>query len=75
MSNCTPDSGGSVGVIGSALAIGVAAQCHYVMPPLQCDHANDALDAVADEVASHFRALLAFSHQLLPVTHDKASCI
>lgn len=53
MSVSAPDEGCIVGVVSAALAVGTTLEAHDVVPPLGNEHADDALDAVANEVASH----------------------
>lgn len=51
-------------VVGAALAVRAALEAHDVMPPLRNQHADDALDAVADKVPSHLVGLLTGFHHL-----------
>ena len=46
--------------------VGSSPQSHDVVPPLLNEHTNDALNAIADEVASHFHALFLSLNQLSP---------
>lgn len=61
-----PEQGGSVCVVGSTLTVGPSPQSHDVVPALLDEHADDALNAVANEVAPHLHTLLLGLHQLSP---------
>lgn len=64
-----PEKGGSIGEGGTSLMVGRASERHYVMSALLNQHADDALQPVADEVAAHLHCLLLPGHQLRPATH------
>lgn len=61
-----PEQRGDVGEGGAALLVRGSAQPHDVMAALLDEHADDALQSVADEIASHFHRLLLARHQLRP---------
>lgn len=56
---------GQVGERGAALVVGAAAQRHNVVPPVLHQHADDALNAIAYEVAPKLVGLLLGLDQLL----------
>jgi hypothetical protein len=53
-----PEEGGVGRVVRAALAVRAAVEAHDVVPPLLHEHANDALDAVADKDAAKLVRLL-----------------
>lgn len=57
-SRSPPYQGGHLGEGRAALAVGPAAQRHHVVAPLLHQHADDALNAVADEGAAKLVRLL-----------------
>ena len=61
-----PEEGGRISEVTAALVVGGAAQSHDIVAALLDEHADDALQAVADEVAAHLHRLLLPLHQLLP---------
>ena len=66
-----PEQRGDVGEGGAALLVCGSAQPHDVMAALLEEHADDALQAVADEIAAHFHRLLLARHQLRPAAGNR----
>ena len=61
-----PDQGCTVGVVLATLVVGPPPEGHDVVAALLDEHPDDALYAIADEVATHLHALLLGLHQLRP---------
>ena len=61
-----PNEGGSIGVVLAALVVGGATQGHDVMAALLNEQADDALNAIAYEVAPNLCPLLLVPDELLP---------
>lgn len=64
-----PDQSSSISVVVATLVVCTAAQSHDVVAPLLDEHADDALNPVADEIAPHLYAFFLGLHKLRPAEH------